>query len=50
MTALPTEHAVVRNELFQHRETIMEKFKQLPGCAHFEVSGPNLRENLGRSA
>lgn len=29
-------HAVVRNELFQHRETIMEKLKQLPGCAHIK--------------
>jgi hypothetical protein len=29
-------HAVVRNELFQHRETIMEKLKQLPGCAHLK--------------
>ncbi|MDI1251403.1 MAG: DciA family protein [Lacunisphaera sp.] len=29
-------HAVVRNELFQHRETIMEKLKLLPGCAHIK--------------
>ena len=29
-------HAVVRNELFQHRETIMEKLKKLPGCAHLK--------------
>ena len=27
-------HAVVRNELFQHREGIMEKLKKLPGCGH----------------
>ena len=26
-------HAVVRNELFQHRETIIAKLKLLPGCA-----------------
>jgi hypothetical protein len=29
-------HAVVRNELFQHRETITEKLKQLPGCTHIK--------------
>lgn len=29
-------HAVVRNELFQHREAIMEKLKKLPGCAHLK--------------
>ena len=26
-------HAVVRNELFLHRESIMEKLRKLPGCA-----------------
>ena len=26
-------HAVVRNELFQHREAIMAKLKLLPGCS-----------------
>jgi len=25
-------HAVVRNELFQHREAIMRKLRLLPGC------------------
>jgi len=25
-------HAVVRNELFHHRQTILEKLKKLPGC------------------
>ncbi len=25
-------HAVVRNELFQHRESILVKLKKLPGC------------------
>jgi hypothetical protein len=25
-------HSVVRNELFFHRETIVEKLRQLPGC------------------
>ncbi|MDI1320171.1 MAG: DUF721 domain-containing protein [bacterium] len=29
-------HAVVRNELFQHRESIMEKLKKLPGCGHIK--------------
>ena len=29
-------HAVVRNELFQHREGIMAKLRQLPGCAHIK--------------
>jgi hypothetical protein len=29
-------HAVVRNELFQHRESIMEKLKKLPGCGHLK--------------
>ena len=26
-------HAVVRNELFQHKPAIMEKLHKLPGCA-----------------
>jgi hypothetical protein len=26
-------HAVVRNELFLHRTAILEKLRQLPGCA-----------------
>jgi hypothetical protein len=34
-------HAVVRNELFQHRDAIMEKLKKLPGCA--EIKGLALR-------
>ncbi len=34
-------HAVVRNELFHHRKTILERIRQLPGCAH--VKGINLR-------
>ena len=29
-------HAVVRNELFQHREGIVERLKKLPGCAHIK--------------
>lgn len=36
-------HAVVRNELFQHRETILAKLKKLPGCA--DVKGLQLRSN-----
>ncbi len=27
-------HSVVRNELFLHREAILEKIQQLPGCDH----------------
>lgn len=34
-------HAVVRNELFHHREVILAKLKQLPGCA--EIKGINLK-------
>jgi hypothetical protein len=34
-------HAVVRNELFQHRMTILDKLRQLPGCA--EIRGITLR-------
>ncbi|MBI2515687.1 MAG: DUF721 domain-containing protein [Opitutae bacterium] len=29
-------HAVVRNELFLHREAITAKLRQLPGCAHLK--------------
>jgi len=36
-------HAVVRNELFQHRETIVEKLRKLPGCDH--LRGLALRSN-----
>ncbi len=34
-------HAVVRNELFQHRLVILEKLKKLPGCT--EIRGLTLR-------
>ncbi len=34
-------HAVVRNELFHHREQIVERIRQLPGCA--DVKSLNLR-------
>ena len=34
-------HGVVRNELFMHRATILEKIQKLPGCDH--VSEINLR-------
>lgn len=34
-------HAVVRNELFHHREEIVARLQKLPGCAH--VKGINLR-------
>ena len=27
-------HAVVRNELFIHRQTIVERIRKLPGCTH----------------
>jgi len=36
-------HAVVRNELFLHRETIVEKLRKLPGCDH--IRGLALRTN-----
>jgi hypothetical protein len=29
-------HAVVRHELFLHRDTITAKLRQLPGCAHIK--------------
>lgn len=34
-------HAVVRSELFHHRETIAEKIRQIPGCK--EVRNLNIR-------
>ncbi len=34
-------HAVVRNELFHHRDQIMERIRKLPGCA--EIKSLNLR-------
>jgi len=34
-------HAVVRSELFHHRESIAEKIRQIPGCK--EVKGLNIR-------
>ncbi len=34
-------HAVVRNELFHHRQTIVERIRELPGCEH--VKEINLR-------
>ena len=34
-------HAVVRNELFHHRLTILGKLKKLPGCA--DIKGIALR-------
>ncbi|MCC6414566.1 MAG: DUF721 domain-containing protein [Opitutaceae bacterium] len=34
-------HAVVRSELFHHREAIAEKIRQIPGCK--EVRNLNLR-------
>ena len=36
-------HAVVRNELFLHREAILAKLRQLPGCA--TIKGLALRSN-----
>ncbi len=36
-----TAHAVVRNELFQHRSQILAQLQKLPGCAH--IKGINLR-------
>jgi len=34
-------HAVVRNELFLHKDAIVEKLRKLPGCA--EIKGLALR-------
>jgi hypothetical protein len=34
-------HSVVRNELFLHRQTIVEKLRKLPGCA--DIRGVALR-------
>ncbi len=34
-------HSVVRNELFHHREVIVARIRQLPGCA--DVKSLNLR-------
>ncbi|HRG55735.1 MAG: DUF721 domain-containing protein [Opitutaceae bacterium] len=34
-------HAVVRNELFLHKDAIVEKLRQLPGCA--DIKGLALR-------
>jgi len=34
-------HAVVRNELFMHKDSIVEKLRKLPGCA--EIKGLALR-------
>lgn len=34
-------HAVVRNELFHHREQILERLRQIPGCA--TIKSLNLR-------
>ncbi|MDP1579646.1 MAG: DUF721 domain-containing protein [Candidatus Didemnitutus sp.] len=34
-------HAVVRNELFQHRQSILEKLRKLPGCG--AIRGLTLR-------
>lgn len=36
-------HAVVRNELFMHRDAILQKLRKLPGCG--EIKGINLRSN-----
>lgn len=36
-----TLHAVVRNELFHHRDEIVARIRQLPGCA--EIKSLNLR-------
>lgn len=36
-------HAVVRNELFMHRDSVVEKLRKLPGCDH--VRGLALRSN-----
>ena len=37
-------HAVVRNELFLHRDSILAKLRKLPGCA--EIKGLALRSGV----
>src|SRR5262249_6493853 len=32
-----TSHAVVRNELFLHREEIVDRVRKLPGCGHVKA-------------
>jgi hypothetical protein len=32
-----TRHAVVRNELFHHRDEIVARIKKLPGCEHVKA-------------
>jgi hypothetical protein len=32
-----TRHAVVRNELFHHREEIVARIKKIPGCEHVKA-------------
>jgi len=32
--AVQVAHAVVRNELFHHRQMIVGRIRELPGCAH----------------
>lgn len=36
-----TSHSVVRNELFHHREQIVQRLRQLPGCG--TIKSLNLR-------
>lgn len=36
-----TSHAIVRNELFMHRDEIVARIRKLPGCA--DVKSLNLR-------
>src|SRR5258708_28308477 len=38
-------HAVVRNELFQHRESILEKLTKLPGCADIKSLALRVRHS-----
>lgn len=41
MLTVLAAHAVVRNELFHHREAIVQRLKKLPGCE--KIKALNLR-------
>lgn len=41
MLTVLAAHAVVRNELFHHREAIVQRIKKLPGCE--KIKALNLR-------
>jgi hypothetical protein len=32
-----TSHAIVRNELFLHRDSVLQKIRAIPGCDHIKT-------------